>query len=168
MLPTPSRFFPCRTDNLGKVTPPPATTSVARPTRQLPWRLLAGAGYKRVRSVLRSLGLTPASPTHPQWQARAELCARCPVAVTEKGVLYCGKPLLAQLSRPSHEGCGCPILPKAKDPAEHCPVTPALTALPASVAGVVGACECKWCSAGLAPAARGAAEGSTGGQTEGQ
>jgi hypothetical protein len=107
--------------------------------------VLSRAAYKRSMAVLRSLR---AATEHPRWTERAELCARCPVAVTGKrGVVYCGKPFLQQLHRAPHEGCGCPVADKARDPGEHCPVN--LTLDGRIVA--MGVCDCRWCKAGLGP-----------------
>lgn len=108
------------------------------------WATLSRAAAKKAASVFRAFGTTP---THPRWQARAEICARCPVAHSEGRGLYCGKPLLQQLQRAPHEGCGCPVSAKAKDPAEHCPVDRVLSAR----SGEGPACNCKWCTAGLGP-----------------
>lgn len=80
---------------------------------------LSQAGVKRLRSVFRDVGV---GSVHPHWQARAEICATCPLCVVDRKHTYCGKPLLRQVERDeATEGCGCPILAKARDPAEHCP-----------------------------------------------
>lgn len=131
--------------------PSPSTRTIPRPARRpaaarSTYQILLHAGVKKLRSLVRSVG---GVPTYPGWQARAEICARCPVAVTIKGHLYCGRPLLSDLHRRPEEGCGCPILAKAKDPAEHCPVSPQLLAA-SQGASPSSPCACKWCSARLA------------------
>lgn len=101
---------------------------------------LSIAGMKRARSWLRA-----ADAVHPEWQARAELCQRCPLCVVQCGKSYCGKPLLRQLDRhvPT-DGCGCPVNAKAKDPAEHCPRN---AAWETSSKTTGASCDCTWCVA---------------------
>ena len=97
---------------------------------------LSRAGVKRARSWLRA-----ADAVHPEWQARAELCQRCPLVVVQCGKSYCGKPLLRQLER--HEptdGCGCPVSLKARDPKEHCPRNRSWEA-----SSKDEQCDCVWC-----------------------
>ncbi len=80
---------------------------------------------------------------HPQWAARAEICERCPLRVIQCNRAYCGRPFLQQPHRdPLLDGCGCPCREKAKDPAEHCPLTSDHQAASRSKTG----CNCKWCS----------------------
>jgi hypothetical protein len=117
---------------------------------------ISRAAYKRSLALFRSFGATP---TYPHWQARAEICARCPLAHTDGKTTTCGRPFLQQMGRRPEDGCGCPVVEKAKDPAEHCPVdatlsptpTPTLspTPTPTSTSTSTAACNCKWCRAGL-------------------
>jgi hypothetical protein len=101
---------------------------------------LFSAGVKRTRAVVRSLGATT---QHPDWQARAETCQRCPLVYMQCGKVYCGKPLLNQLDRDEPtQGCGCPVILKAKDPKEHCPRDLHFSA-PTTANGV---CNCMWCA----------------------
>lgn len=110
---------------------------------------LTRAGLKAAASKLRSAGL---AAEHADWPARAAVCERCPLLVRQCGTSYCGKPFLRLPVRdPALDGCGCPTRAKAKDPAEHCPITP--RHLPA-VPGPSG-CGCKWCA--TAPSASGPA-----------
>lgn len=100
--------------------------------------LLTHAATKKAGAFIRSLG---AAPVHPQWQARVEICANCPLATKEGDSVYCGKPFLSKVHREAEDGCGCPIMDKAQDPAEHCPLTP--QHVPAAQHGA--SCGCKWC-----------------------
>jgi hypothetical protein len=79
---------------------------------------------------------------HPNWEARAAACERCPIRVISCGVSYCGNPLLRQLDRdPAIDGCGCPCHDKSKDPTEHCPIDSHYEAAERNG----GECSCKWC-----------------------
>lgn len=102
---------------------------------------LTQAGVKRLGSVFRSGGMLS---EHPEWKERLEICSRCPLSVVEKKHVYCGKPFLRQINRHEPtEGCGCPILAKAKDPAEHCPRN---RLFDASTKTDADTCDCTWCS----------------------
>lgn len=117
---------------------------------------LSFAGVKRARSLFRSAGI---SEEYADWAGRASICARCPLAVSAGpcGKLHCGKPLLRQIERDEPtQGCGCPVAAKAKDPAEHCPRTPRFLASSKSGAAT---CDCVWCVAARADAARADAAG---------
>lgn len=98
---------------------------------------LTRAAAKKALATFRTFHL---SPVYPEWASRTALCARCPVAVTKEGTVYCGNPLLSDIRRAASQGCGCPVLDKAQDPAEHCPLTPALDPRRESEP-----CDCKWC-----------------------
>lgn len=104
--------------------------------------VLSSAALKKTAAIFRSLG---AAAQYPDWQGRTEVCARCPIAQREGRQVYCGKPLLHQIERRAEMGCGCPVVAKAQDPAEHCPVTEQLVE-------AVGRepCGCKWCVAARA------------------
>jgi hypothetical protein len=120
-------------DNLG-------VSATMSPTRLI-YRL-SQAGFKRMGSVFRDIGV---GREHPHWQERAEICTRCPMCVTEKRHAYCGKPFLKKIDRDeATEGCGCPILAKAKDPAEHCPRNRTFEASSKTHADT---CDCVWCVA---------------------
>jgi hypothetical protein len=100
---------------------------------------LSKAAAKSAAARFRIFGFTA---EHPAWAARATVCERCPLRVVERNVSYCGKPFLKKIDRDeAMEGCGCPIRAKAKDPSEHCPVTP--RHLPAEQSAI--GCTCKWC-----------------------
>lgn len=102
---------------------------------------LSRAAAKSAGAKLRQLGLTG---THSDWASRAEICERCPKRVVACGISYCGNPFLKQPVRDIvTDGCGCPTHAKAKDPAEHCPITQQLEA--ATKHGQ--SCDCKWCIA---------------------
>ncbi len=108
------------------------------PTR-LVYRL-SQAGVKRLGSIFRGIGV---GSEHPDWQARAEICSRCPLCVTEKRHAFCGKPFLSKINREeATEGCGCPVLEKAKDPAEHCPRN---RVFDPSTKAHADLCDCTWC-----------------------
>ena len=98
--------------------------------------MLSRAAAKSAAAKLRGVG---ALSLHPQWAARAQACERCPMRVIRRGVSYCGEPLLQQIERRTHEGCGCPTIAKAKSPGEHCPVAQDYTPPDPN------ACNCKWC-----------------------
>ena len=105
------------------------------------WRDLSRAAAKAASAKFRQIRL---APTSPMWAQRAEVCERCPLRFVRQGKSYCGRPFLSHMERDaSVEGCGCPTHDKAKDPSEHCPLTPGN--YPASHAGVAG-CDCKWCA----------------------
>ncbi|MFT3789064.1 MAG: hypothetical protein QM770_23300 [Tepidisphaeraceae bacterium] len=100
---------------------------------------LVSAGVKRAESLFRSIGV---GHEHPQWQARAEICSRCPLVVVKCGKSYCGRPFLNQVERDEPtEGCGCPVLAKAKDPREHCPRD-----LHFDASSKTEDCDCMWCT----------------------
>jgi hypothetical protein len=108
---------------------------------------LSRAAAKSAGARLRRMGLLG---ERVDWAARAAACERCPLRVVSAGTSYCGTPFLRQVDRdPAQDGCGCPTVAKAKDPAEHCPVTVRFHA--ASSTSHHG-CDCKWCA--LAAAAR--------------
>ncbi|HEY0007586.1 MAG TPA: hypothetical protein VGB55_02585 [Tepidisphaeraceae bacterium] len=99
------------------------------------------AAAKAASAKLRQVGWQAEAAN---WTARAEICERCPLLVVQCGKSYCGRPYLQLIDRdPSTDGCGCPCRAKAKDPAEHCPLT--ARHLPAARIG--GMCDCKWCTA---------------------
>jgi hypothetical protein len=101
---------------------------------------LAQAGLKRTAAAFRSAGM---ASTAPDWPARAEVCARCTLVVVKCGKSYCGRPFLNQIERDEPtEGCGCPVLPKAKDPAEHCPRDLHYNK---PTVNESGHCNCMWC-----------------------
>jgi hypothetical protein len=88
---------------------------------------------------------------HRDWPARAAACERCPMRVSHAGVSYCGTPFLRRPLRDAGlDGCGCPTVAKAKDPAEHCP----LNAANRAAGGAGGACDCKWCQPAVSPPGR--------------
>ena len=90
---------------------------------------------------MRLMGLLP---TRVNWAERASLCERCPLRRVHRGVSYCGQPFLENVNRdPVTDGCGCPTRAKAKDPAEHCPLTARYTA---AAITPDGRCNCKWCA----------------------
>lgn len=102
---------------------------------------LSQAGVKRAASVFRSVGV---GSIHPQWQARVDLCATCPLLVVSDRKTFCGRPLLRQIQRDeATEGCGCPIMLKAKDPTEHCPRDRVY--MPATQTDA-DTCTCTWCT----------------------
>jgi hypothetical protein len=102
-------------------------------------RYLLEALGKFATARLRQVG---ALRVHPRWEARAAVCERCPLRVVRCGTSYCGNPLLSQIDRdPAVDGCGCPCHDKAKDPAEHCPIT----ARHHPSEHRDGSCTCKWC-----------------------
>lgn len=116
-----------------------------------PLLTLARAGAKKAASLVRALGMTG---VHPAWEARTQICVRCPIATSTPKGLFCGPPLLTQLNRRPEQGCGCPVLAKAKDPEEHCPVDAGLTGVPDPRPTPPTPCPCKWCRAGAGPSAR--------------
>ena len=64
-------------------------------------RLTQGAA-----SRLRRIGVLTESV---DWARRASACEACPLRVIQKGVSYCGRPLLRRVERvAAEEGCGCP------------------------------------------------------------
>jgi hypothetical protein len=108
---------------------------MSSPSRVLGTLLLAG--YKRGRAVLRQL----ARVEFEDWQARAEICQRCPLVVVRCGKSYCGNPLMEEIDRDQPtKGCGCPVVLKAKDPQEHCPRD-----LHFNEPDRSGECTCHWC-----------------------
>ena len=103
-------------------------------------RFFLEAVGKFAAARLRNVG---AIKTHPQWEARAAICERCPLRVVKCGVSYCGNPLLQQIDRePALDGCGCPTRDKAKAPHEHCPID----AHHQAAHRQAGDCNCKWCN----------------------
>jgi len=103
---------------------------------------LSKAAAKSAAAKFRGIGL---KAEHTDWAARAVMCERCPLRVVEKNISYCGKPFLKKIDRDeSLEGCGCPVRAKAKDPSEHCPITPRHLPSQQSASG----CTCKWCQIG--------------------
>lgn len=123
---------------------------------------LARAAGKAATARLRGAGLTA---EYADWAVRAEVCERCPLRVVQCGKSYCGQPLLRRVVRdPAVDGCGCPTRSKAKDPTEHCPITPrhessarptGAMSIGMSIGLTAGAptgqahsdCPCKWCVA---------------------
>jgi hypothetical protein len=104
-----------------------------------PFRALSRAAAKYTASVVRRAGM---GAVHPDWAARAAVCETCPLRVLAGRVSYCGRPLQHQpLRDPAEDGCGCPTRDKARDPQEHCPLTPSHR--PANPSP--GRCDCKWC-----------------------
>jgi hypothetical protein len=103
-------------------------------------RIFLEAVGKFAAARLRNVG---AMKVHPDWQARAMTCERCPLRVISCGVSYCGNPLLQQIDRdPAVDGCGCACRDKAKSPSEHCPIDRHHQAAERHGAE----CSCKWCS----------------------
>jgi hypothetical protein len=102
---------------------------------------LSRAAAKAAGAKLRSMGLKPVARN---WQARAEICATCPMRSVHKGVSYCGRPFLSLPVRDEVlDGCGCPTLAKAKHPDEHCPIDRRHQRAEQHAGG----CTCKWCTA---------------------
>jgi hypothetical protein len=102
---------------------------------------LSRAAARSARSRLRRMGLLTPSV---DWARRASACESCPLRVIQRGISYCGRPLLHQVNRtPSEDGCGCPCREKARDPAEHCPLDWRHRPARRTVEG----CTCKWCNA---------------------
>lgn len=103
--------------------------------------VLASAVAKRLRSVWRQWMKTR---VHADWQERVRTCATCPVARQVGKTVYCGRPLLESPIRRPEDGCGCPVVLKAKDPDEHCPLDgrfgPSMRLPPP------GGCTCRWCA----------------------
>lgn len=116
------------------------TRPISTPTPTAPRvRSLARAAYKFAGSVVRRFKVIPEATNWPQ---RAEVCERCPMRVVQCGISYCGKPFARLPIRDTvTQGCGCPTRAKAKDPAEHCPLTVQYVAAVQSGDG----CDCKWC-----------------------
>jgi hypothetical protein len=111
------------------------------------FRSISAAMAKSASARLRDLG---AARVAPDWPAREQICARCPMHVLHRGIAYCGTPFLQKIDRdPATDGCGCPIRDKARSPGEHCPVTvrhqPSTPGAP---------CDCKWCANELMRASR--------------
>jgi hypothetical protein len=98
---------------------------------------------KAAGAKLRALAGTP----HHNWPARARVCQTCHLLVVRDGTQYCGRPFLRlPLRDPAADGCGCPVMEKAKSQAEHCPLNARQEAAVADSASVAG-CDCKWCKA---------------------
>ena len=109
---------------------------------------LARAAGKAATSRFRGAGWTP---EYDQWAVRASICERCPLQVVKCGKSYCGQPLLRRIVRdPAIDGCGCPTIAKAKDPTEHCPITPRHEPTAMKSEHRIG-CDCKWCDATRQP-----------------
>ena len=109
---------------------------------------LSRAAAKSAASRLRRMGVLP---VRVDWAGRAATCERCPLRVVARGTSYCGTPFLQRVDRdPALEGCGCPTVAKAKDPAEHCPVN----VRHASATSIDGACDCKWCERAVSGAGK--------------
>jgi hypothetical protein len=101
---------------------------------------LSRAAAKSASATLRAMRVLP---VRVDWPARAAACERCPMRVVSGGTTYCGTPFLRKPSRePATDGCGCPTVAKAKDPAEHCPLNKSHQ--PTSNADTP-TCDCKWC-----------------------
>lgn len=101
---------------------------------------LSLAGVKRVRSVFRDVGV---GRVHADWQERVDICSRCPLCVVDRKHAFCGKPFLSKIDREeATDGCGCPIVAKAKDPTEHCPRDRVYNPSTKD-----SACQCMWCTA---------------------
>ena|SRR5947209_7717592 len=105
-----------------------------------PFKALSRAAAKSAAAKLRRGGMLP---VRLDWAKRAEICERCPLRVVSRGVSYCGKPFLRQVTREPTDGCGCPTRDKAKAPGEHCPLNRSHAAADHSV------CDCKWCTGSL-------------------
>ena len=135
-----SRFCNDSSDKCHVSTTPSSTlTPILSPSRLV--IRLTQAGAKRLRSVFRNVGV---GREHPDWRARTDICSRCPLCVVDRKRIYCGKPFLSQIDRDqATEGCGCPVIEKAKDPSEHCPrdrhFNPSTGLDPAR-------CDCSWCT----------------------
>lgn len=100
---------------------------------------VVGAGGRAASAVARERGV---GRVHPLWVQRASVCQTCPLCVVKCGKSYCGKPFLNQIERDEPtEGCGCPVVPKAKDPTEHCPRNAHFE--PSSKSE---SCDCIWCT----------------------
>lgn len=99
------------------------------------------AAAKSAASRLRQLGLLPQAV---DWARRSAICETCHMRIIHKDITYCGQPFLEKITRDlAVDGCGCPTLAKAKDPAEHCPLD--WTNHPARQ--LPDGCTCKWCHA---------------------
>jgi|SRR5690606_15620307 len=97
---------------------------------------------KHAAARLRRMGLLSA---RADWLARVRICQSCPLCTTSDKQLFCGKPFLKKPFRDETvDGCGCPLIDKARAADEHCPIDPLHQ--PRSTAG---RCNCKWCSAGV-------------------
>jgi len=101
------------------------------------FKSITRAMAKSAGARLRQLGLLPESV---DWTARARVCQSCPLCTVVNKKLYCGKPFLEMpLRDPGSQGCGCPVVSKARDPGEHCPIDSLHQ--PAAESP----CNCKWC-----------------------
>src|SRR4051794_10139515 len=83
-------------------------------------KTLSRAAAKSAAAKVRAAGGLRVST---DWARRTEFCERCALRVVRHGVSYCGKPLLEGIDRQPAQGCGCPVLAKARDPSEHCPIS---------------------------------------------
>jgi len=101
---------------------------------------LSRGAAKAAKAKLRQVGVFREAG---DWVRKATICETCPMRVVHAGTTYCGKPFLHLPVRDSAEdGCGCPTMPKAKDPTEHCPLDARHQPARTSAAG----CDCKWCT----------------------
>jgi hypothetical protein len=101
------------------------------------------AAWKASAATLRSNGV---GKVHPDWATRAEACERCAMRVIACNRSYCGQPFKRMPVRNvAVDGCGCPTREKARDPAEHCPLTSDHVAAAGVDGPPDGACNCKWC-----------------------
>jgi hypothetical protein len=101
---------------------------------------LSRAAAKSAASRLRRMGLLSASA---DWARRATICESCPMRIIDRGISFCGRPLLQRVDRePSIHGCGCPCREKAKSPNEHCPLD--WRHHPSQIR--MDGCTCKWCN----------------------
>jgi hypothetical protein len=111
---------------------------------------LSRAAAKVASAKLRAAGVGR-SVDPARRQVRLGVCQSCPVAQIDKGRVYCGRPLLNKIVRdPAIDGCGCPILAKANDPTEHCPINASYRAARPHPGG----CDCRWCEATANAASR--------------
>ena len=99
-------------------------------------RTWSRAAAKAASARLRDGGTLAVSPDARE---RLAVCRRCPLRVVHDGAEFCGKPLW-QRDRGDEPGCGCPLVDKARDPAEHCP-------LAAESAEPGFSRACRWCAA---------------------
>ena len=105
-------------------------------------RAMARAAGAKLRAM--------AGSPHPQWPGRARVCQTCHLLVVRDGTQYCGRPFLRLPVRdPAMEGCGCPVLQKAKSQSEHSPLNARQYPATANSAG----CDCNWCRMHASPSA---------------
>ena len=131
-----------------KISPPRAVASDNKYVSvfaccQNTFATLSRAAAKAASARLRRLAVLP---VRRDWAARAAVCERCHVRYVQRGVSYCGKPLLQDIDRdPATDGCGCPTHDKAKSPEEHCPLDARNQPAQSGAAG----CNCKVVSRGV-------------------